>query len=403
MGTDQQLQSKGRGVGSGFVIGVLLTTLLAVMFFLGAASERMFSIPVLDQFIPAQNGNGGFESVTRKILNEESFVEEIAEQSAGSVVTVSIETERQLNRGQFLDQFGLFGRRFYQQPDQIEELEQDIGTGFVVDQKQGLVVTNKHVVSEDRATYAVITKDGVKFDVERIYRDPVNDLAILKISGNVPDALELGDSDNLRVGQFAMAIGTALGEFRHTVTTGVISGLGRGITAGDQFGGFVEELSNVIQTDAAINPGNSGGPLLNSAGQVIGVNTAVAQAQNIGFAIPISIVKNTLDNFNQTGQFDRPFLGVRYRMIDQEIAQANSLPEGAYIVEVIRDSAAETAGLEVGDIVTEMNGVKVVEAQGGLAQLINSLKVGEKVVMSVNREGEELKLETEMKLGESGE
>lgn len=403
MSTDQQLQSKGRGVGSGFVIGVLLTTLLAVMFFLGAASERMFSIPVLDQFIPAQNGNGEFESVTRKILNEESFVEEIAEQSAGSVVTVSIETERQLNRGQFLDQFGLFGRRFYQQPDQIEELEQDIGTGFVVDQNQGLVVTNKHVVSEDRATYTVITKDGVKFDVERIYRDPVNDLAILKISGNVPDALELGDSDNLRVGQFAMAIGTALGEFRHTVTTGVISGLGRGITAGDQFGGFVEELSNVIQTDAAINPGNSGGPLLNSAGQVIGVNTAVAQAQNIGFAIPISIVKNTLDNFNQTGQFDRPFLGVRYRMIDQEIAQANSLPEGAYIVEVIRDSAAETAGLEVGDIVTEMNGVKVVEAQGGLAQLINSLKVGEKVVMSVNREGKELKLETEMKLGESGE
>jgi serine protease Do len=183
----------------------------------------------------------------------------------------------------------------------------------------------------------------------------------------------------------------------------VISGLGRGITAGDQFGGFVEELSNVIQTDAAINPGNSGGPLLNSAGQVIGVNTAVAQAQNIGFAIPISIVKNTLDNFNQTGQFDRPFLGVRYRMLDKEMAQANSLPEGAYIVEVIRDSAAATAGLEVGDIVTEMNGVQVVEAQGGLAQLINSLKVGEKVVMTVNREGEELELEAEMKLGESGE
>lgn len=404
MDTDQQkIQSKGRGVGSGFVVGVLLTTLLAVMFFLGAASERMFRIPVLDQFIPAQNGSGGLESITRKILNEESFVEEIAEQSAGSVVTVSIETERQLNGGVFMDPFGLFGRRFYQQPDQIEEIEQDIGTGFVVDQDEGLVVTNKHVVSEDRASYTVITKDGAEFEVERIYRDPVNDLAILKISGNVPDALELGDSDNLRVGQFAMAIGTALGEFRHTVTTGVISGLGRGITAGDQFGGFVEELSNVIQTDAAINPGNSGGPLLNSAGQVIGVNTAVAQAQNIGFAIPISIVKNTLDNFNQTGQFDRPFLGVRYRMLDKEMAQANSLPEGAYIVEVIRDSAAATAGLEVGDIVTEMNGVKVVEAQGGLAQLINSLKVGEKVVMTVNREGKELELEAEMKLGESGE
>jgi len=395
-------QQKRFGAGGGFVIGVLLTVMLAAMFFLGAATDRVVGIPVLDKFISRANDRGGgFETLTRRILNEESFVEDIADEASDSVVTVAIQTERQVNGRLFMDPFGLFGgRQLYEQPGQVEAVEQDIGTGFVVDQSQGLVVTNKHVVSTDGVNYKVIAKEGEEFEVENIYRDPVNDLAILKIGGDVPTALELGDSNNLRVGQFAMAIGTALGEFRHTVTTGVISGLGRGISAGDQFGGFVEELSNVIQTDAAINPGNSGGPLLNSAGQVIGVNTAVAQAQNIGFAIPISIVKETLDNFNQTGQFDRPFLGVRYRMIDEEMAEVNSVPEGAYIVEVVAGSTAQEAGLRVGDIVTRMDGVRVADSRGGLAELINKLKVGQRIKIGVYRQGEEMELEAEMKIGE---
>ncbi|TSC53199.1 MAG: protease, partial [Microgenomates group bacterium LiPW_16] len=171
-----------------------------------------------------------------------------------------------------------------------EKVEQDIGTGFII-LADGMIVTNKHVVADTSAKYRVITKDDKTYEVVKIYRDPVNDLAILKIEATGLKPVEMGDSSKLKVGQFVIAIGTALGEFRNTVTTGVISGLGRGITAGSPFEGYVERLDNVIQTDAAINPGNSGGPLLNSAGQVIGVNIAVAASgQNIGFAIPINVI-----------------------------------------------------------------------------------------------------------------
>ena len=153
--------------------------------------------------------------------------------------------------------------------------------------------------------------------------------------------IELGDSSKIKVGQLAIAIGTALGEFRHTVTTGVISGLGRGIS---------KTLDNVIQTDAAINLGNSGGPLLNSAGQVIGVNTAVSQqGQNIGFAIPINVIKDAIDNFNKTGQFSRPFMGVRYRQIDQKTALLNDIPSREpYVEEIVEGSPAEKAGIVAG-------------------------------------------------------
>ena len=157
-------------------------------------------------------------------------------------------------------------------------------------------------MADSQAQYRVITADNQSYPVQNIYRDPANDLAFLKIDAQGLTPVELGDSDNLKVGQFVVAIGTALGEFRHTLTTGVISGLGRGITAGSVFEGYVEELDNVIQTDAAINPGNSGGPLINSAGQVVGVNVAVASgAENIGFALPINTVKTALADFARRG------------------------------------------------------------------------------------------------------
>jgi S1-C subfamily serine protease len=205
----------------------------------------------------------------------------------------------------------------------------------------------------------------------------------------------MGDSDKLKVGQFVIAIGTALGEFKNTVTTGVISGLGRGITAGSPFEGYVERLDNVIQTDAAINPGNSGGPLLNSDGQVIGINVAIAAAgENIGFAIPINVIKEAIKIFEETGRFARPFLGVRYRMISREIALLNEVPQGAYIVEVVEGSAADKAGIKAGDILTKMDGQRILEETGGLAKLINQKKVGEKVKLTVWRDGEELELTT---------
>ncbi len=322
-----------------------------------------------------------------KITSEESLIIDVVDKVSPSVVTVSISTTRQMGRMFQIDPFDPFGT-FRQQPGKEEKVEQDIGSGFVLTQ-DGLIVTNKHVVGESNAKYRVITKDDKSYDVEKIYRDPANDLAILKINATNLQPIEMGDSSGIKVGQMAIAIGTALGEFRHTVTTGVISGLGRGITAGSPFEGFAEKLDNVIQTDAAINPGNSGGPLLNSSGQVIGVNTAVAQGgQNIGFALPINVVKEGRDNFNKTGQFSRPYLGIRYSTITRDLALMNEVPEGAYVREVIQGGPAEKAGLEAGDIITKIDGLRMSGADGEVAKVIGGKKVGDSISLEYWREGQ---------------
>jgi S1-C subfamily serine protease len=227
-----------------FGLGVVLTLVIVISAFGGALVDRIAPIGILDQLTGRQEslGTGGGVNVSQKVLNEESVVIEVAEKISPSVVTVSVTEERQQLAPFFMDPFGVFGQQFFRQGEP-ETIQQDIGTGFVVDSGQGLVVTNKHVVSSSGGTYTVITKDDEEHKVEKIYRDPVNDIAILKVEGTLPDAIELGSSDNLKVGQFVIAIGTALGEFRHTVTTGVISGLGRGITAGD---GLADLLKNWI-------------------------------------------------------------------------------------------------------------------------------------------------------------
>ncbi len=322
-----------------------------------------------------------------KIVTEESVVIDTVKKVGPSVLTVSQEAPPQA-ASPFFDfgPFSIFGT-----PDQKPSEPQNIGSGFVVD-SSGLIVTNKHVVSDAGAKYKIITNNDKKYDVQKIYRDPLNDVAILKIdlSQNPGETLKpviLGDSSNLAVGQFVIAIGTALGEFRNTVTTGVISGLGRGITAGSEFQGYVERLDNVIQTDAAINPGNSGGPLLNSSGQVIGVNTAVAQSgQNIGFALPISVVKDSIKNFNETGQFNRPYLGVAYKMISRDLAILNNLPEGAYVQKVVKGSPADKAGIQQGDIILKIDD-KRISGKDELATAIAKKKVGDTINVSFWRDG----------------
>lgn len=323
---------------------------------------------------------------TVKILTEESVVIDTVKKVGPSVVTISQEVSPRNNLN-----FGPFSVFDFQEQNPGP---QDIGSGFIVD-ASGLIITNKHVVSERDAKYQVITSDNKKFSVERIYRDPLNDVSILKISPPLGGlkGVELGDSSNLSVGQFVIAIGTALGEFRSTVTTGVISGLGRGITAGSQFQGFAERLDNVIQTDAAINPGNSGGPLLNSKGQVIGVNTAIASGgQNIGFALPINIVKDSLKNFNQGGQFNRPFLGVSYRIISKNAALLNEVPQGAYVQDVVSGSSAEKAGIKPQDIITAIDGEKINEDSNKIAKIVASKKVGDAIKISLWRDGKTLEV-----------
>lgn len=390
-----------------FLISFSLITVIFISLIGGALSDRIFGYKLLDKWFPRlvtplQSNSKPVEEKT-KIVSEESVVINVVDKVSPSVVTVGIKkTKVTANQFQnFFDPFGFFG--IPNQPStKKEKIEQDIGSGFVI-AKEGLIVTNKHVVSDTDASYKVITKDSQELEVKKIYRDPSIDLAILKVippsKGLKP--IEIGDSSQLKVGQFVIAIGTALGEFRNTVTTGVISGLGRGISAGDPFGGYSERLENVIQTDAAINPGNSGGPLLNSNGQVIGVNAAMSQsAQNIGFAIPINIVKEALDNFNKTGKFERPFLGVKYKIIGQDLALLNEVPEGAYIIEVVVDSAADKAGVKKGDIIVKIDNQRINDKSGGLIKIIQTKKVGDKILLEIWREGKRRKVTAVLKSAE---
>lgn len=317
-----------------------------------------------------------------KVVTEESVVIDVVKRVGPSVVTVGMEKKQAVFDPFQINPFDPFGTL---RPRQ-QQIEQNIGSGFVVS-TDGLIVTNKHVVSDTEAKYKVVTQDGKDYPVQKIFRDPANDLAILKIdpvAGSTLKPVELGDSSKLEVGQFVIAIGTALGEFRNTVTTGVVSGLGRGITAGSAFEGYVERLDDVIQTDAAINPGNSGGPLLNSAGQAIGINVAIAaQGQNIGFALPINVVRDSLEIFQKQGRFSsKAFLGVSYKMISRDLALLNDVPEGAYVADVSSGSPAEKAGLKKGDIITKMDGVSVRE-NNDLGKIISGKKVGDTVGLTV--------------------
>lgn len=329
------------------------------------------------------------EPTSNATYTDESTIVTVIEKALPSVVTVKIKTTAVSQDRITLDPFNPFGA-FRRIPGETQTIEQNIGSGFIVSEN-GLIITNKHVVTDAEAAYQVIMNDESTHSVTQIYRDPLNDLAILKINTPTPGrALPLGDSSKLKLGQSAIAIGTPLGEFTNTVTTGIVSGLGRGITAGSPYEGFVERLDNVIQTDAAISAGNSGGPLLNSAGQVIGVNTAVSSSgQNIGFAIPSNTLSELISSFNKRGgSFEKPYIGVRYRVISKDVAIQNEVVEGAYVAEAVADSPAAKAGLTTGDIITSFDGKKIEgKDEQALAKLILDHKPGDTVQLTYWRDG----------------
>jgi len=271
------------------------------------------------------------------------------------------------------------------------------GTGFIVSE-DGMILTNGHVVSDKEAEYTVLTNDGKKYPAKVLARDSIRDLALIKIENQeIPfPTIKLGDSDKLQIGQTVIAIGNALGEFRNTVSVGVISGLGRTVTAGG--GGMIETLEDVIQTDAAINRGNSGGPILNLKGEVIGVNFAMAEAaENIGFAIPINKAKKDIEQVKTLGKIVYPFLGVRYVLITENIQKENNLPVdyGAWVrkgtggeTAIFPGSAAEKVGLKEGDIILEFNGEKIT-LENTLAKIIMKYNPGDKMDLKILREGKE--------------
>jgi serine protease Do len=334
-----------------------------------------------------------------EIVNEESAVTKVAEDAKDSVVSIIISKELPKYETYLDDSpdsfwFNLPKRR------QIGTEEQQIGagTGFIISE-DGLIVTNKHVASEEDALYTVLFNDGSKKEAKVLAKDTLLDIAFMKIEGSGYKPLKLGSSADLKVGQSVVAIGNALGEFSNTVSTGVISGLKRNIMAGDQNGGSTEALNDVIQTDASINFGNSGGPLFDIKGNVIGVNVAIAgDAENIGFAIPIDLVKDLIERFNRDGAINRPVLGVRYTLIDKDFQTQNKIPYdyGAYIssntetkeVGVIPGSPADKAGLKTGDIILEVGGEKITE-NTPLQSLIQKRNIGDTVQLKIYTGGQE--------------
>ena len=271
------------------------------------------------------------------------------------------------------------------------------GTGIIAT-SDGYIITNKHVVNGS-SKVTVILDDGTTYEnVEVVATDPLNDVAYLKIKdASGLNAAKLGDSKTISVGQQVIAIGNALGLYQNTVTAGIISGTGRSVTASDSSGSSSETLTDMIQTDAAINSGNSGGPLVNAAGEVIGINTAVsANGENMGFAIPISSAKGMLQQLIDTGKAQRTYLGVYSVEITPEVAKHYNLPveEGVYLYSpsnyssIVANSPAAKAGLKDKDIITKVNGIKV-GAAGSLANLIGEYKPGDTIQLIVIRDGSE--------------
>lgn len=327
---------------------------------------------------------------------------EIAKKVCPAVITVVV--SKDLPKVEDFYSFPYGGREFILPlPDKdgknkTEKMQIGGGSGFIIS-ADGYVITSNHVVADVTAEYTVIIDPKHKFSAEVLSRNPINDTAILKISGKNFPHIELDDSDKIQLGEEVVAVGNALGEFHDTLSAGIISGLSRYITA---FGGIDHQMQNLrglIQTDAAINPGNSGGPLVNMDGKVIGINTAMIMgAQNIGFAIPINYAKKDLVEVKKYGKIVVPFLGVKYVLLSKEMAKANKLnvENGALVVRellgeepVIKGSAADKAGIKEFDIILECNGQKIT-VQNTLAQIMQKCKIGQETNFKVLRDGKEL-------------
>ncbi len=284
------------------------------------------------------------------------------------------------------------------------QTSESAGTGFIVD-KSGLIVTNKHVVSNERADYSVFTSDGKEYQAKVVARDSLNDIAFVKIEGNDLPVATLGDSEDLQLGQTVIAVGYALGQYENSVTSGIVSGIGRNISASDSFGGSSEVLDDVIQTDAAINSGNSGGPLVDISGQVIGINTAVASAENIGFALPINDVKKQVSSVISSGKIIRPYIGIRYVPITKEYAARNDLDYdygiliyGGGNTAVAANSPAASAGIKTGDIILKIGNDKI-DDKHSLSGLLQKYNPKDKVTLTILRDGREIQVD--VILGES--
>ncbi|HXK31884.1 MAG TPA: trypsin-like peptidase domain-containing protein [Candidatus Paceibacterota bacterium] len=338
---------------------------------------------------------------------EKSPIIEIAKRVCPAVITIIISRDLPKIEGFYFFPYG--EQEFLvpkMQKGKKEKTKIGGGSGFIVSQ-DGYIITSNHVVGEKDADYTVIYEPKKTYPAKVISRDPINDIAVLKIQGKNFPCLELADSDKVELGETVIAVGNALGEFHDTVSTGVVSGLSRYIAAFSGLSKQAEMLRGLIQTDAAINPGNSGGPLVNIEGKVIGVNTAtVMGAQNIGFAIPINYAKRDLEEVKKYGRIKRPFLGVKYIILNKEISKKNKLPVdyGALITRetlgesaIVPGGAADKAGLREFDIILECQKEKITE-ENPLSCILQKYQISQEISLKVLRNKKEITVKA--KLGE---
>jgi serine protease Do len=321
------------------------------------------------------------------ISDESNLISSIAKNVGQSVVSVDVQSQ--------VTSQNLFG---FSQPQSQEAA----GTGFIIS-SDGIIMTNRHVVPAGTTSVSVTLSDGTTYDkvqvIGRTADTSSQDIAFLKINdlkGKTLTPVTLGDSSKMQVGDRVIAIGNALGQFQNTVTSGIISGYGRDLTAGDQSGAQSDEnLTDLFQTDAAINEGNSGGPLVNINGEVIGVNTAIASnAQNIGFAQPINDLKGLINGVLQGGKLQQPYLGVRYVSLTNDLAKQFNLKvtRGAYVnsgsdqAAVVAGSPADKAGIKDKDVITKVNNITI-DDKTSLTAALSRFKVGDKVTLTINRDG----------------
>lgn len=345
-------------------------------------------------------GGGSLSGQKKVVTSQSQLISQIAKTVGPSVVSVNVNIS---STSGSQGGFGLFG---FSQP----ENEQAAGTGIIIS-PAGLIITNRHVVPDGTTSVSVTLSDGTELKnvsvIGRTSDSDSLDIAFLKINdakGHKLVPAAIGDSSMVQVGDDVVAIGNALGQFQNTVTSGIISGYGRSVQAGSASGSgsSTENLDDLFQTDAAINEGNSGGPLVNLNGQVIGINTATAgNAQNIGFAIPVNDIRGLIDQVVKTGKFSRPYLGVRYIPLTADVANEFNLTvnNGAFIApssdptspSVISDSPADHAGLQVNDIITQMNGSSIDQTHD-LTSLLDQHQPGDKITLTVLRNGQTLRV-----------
>ncbi|MFA5946068.1 MAG: trypsin-like peptidase domain-containing protein [Patescibacteria group bacterium] len=373
----------------------------------GLFQDGRFLSPLGERPGEGTSGQGDTNSVIGDGISRQNSVVTTVASANPAVVSIVISKDVPVME-QYFENYNPFGGNSpgFQIPQyrQNGTKKQEVGggSGFFVS-ADGYVVTNAHVVHDDTAEYTVFSNDGTKYDAKVIAKDTVLDIALLKVDAKDAKFLAFANSDEVQVGESVIAIGNALGEYRNTVSAGIVSGLARSVLASTGYGG-AETLPNVIQTDAAINPGNSGGPLLDLYGNVIGVNVAASagSAENIGFALPANAVKKAIDSIRENGRVIRPYIGVRYVPVTQEIKDSNNLDVdyGALVLRgakagdlaVIPGSPADKAGIEENDIILEINGEKVT-ADVPMANIINAHAVGEKLKLKILHDGKEKTVE----------